>query len=351
MASDATETDRLGERPPVEQQGDKGHPDPVVLRDDPAPVRALTAWRRAGRSEGTRNEFNLFRACGLAIAIGLIWQWAPGAVAFIGILSVLVFLHELGHYAVARRVGMRPTEFFIGFGPTVWARTASNGLRYGVKLIPAGGYVKLPGMGPREEVEASLEPYTYRAASRRNRMLVILAGVAVNFLIAVALFAGYAAVEADAGPVEAAGVGVSRTTQVATGTLDGLGTLVFGADDYAKSVASGEVPENRLVSPIGGAQIADGLMEGDASRLWLLAAIFSASLALLNLLPLLPLDGGHAALIVVESAWARIRRKRDLRLDPNKFTPVAVAVVAVLVTISASAMYLDILHPLGDAVR
>jgi membrane-associated protease RseP (regulator of RpoE activity) len=325
--------------------------DPVVVKADALPVRAWRAWRVKSSTVGRDHEFNLPRAAMMAIAIGLVWQWIPGALAFIGILTVLVFLHELGHYVAARKVGMRPTEFFVGFGPAVWYRTSANGVRYGIKAIPAGGYVKIPGMGPREEVEASLEPYTYRAASRPKRMVVILAGVAVNFVLAVALFAGYALTEPGVGPIEATGVGVERTTMVATGTLGGLGDLLFGADDYARSVASGEVPENRLISPIGGAQVADGLLDAEPSRLWLLAAIFSASLALLNLLPLLPLDGGHAALIVVEGAWARIRGRKGLRLDPNRFTPVAIAVVALLVTISVSAMYLDILHPLNEAVR
>ncbi len=326
--------------------------DPVVLRSDPAPMRWVRSWRRAGRSEGRGSEWYLGRAAGVAIALALLWEYVPGAFTFVAILSVLVFVHELGHFVVARRVGMRPTDFFIGFGPTVWSRTTAGGLRYGLKVLPAGGFVKIPGMGPREEVEASLEPYTYRAGTRRNRLLVILAGVTVNFVLAVGLFGGYALAERpDVSAVQAVGLGFSQTSQVATGTLGGLGTLVFGADDYARAVANGEVPENRMVSPIGGAQVADGLLDADPTRLVLLAAIFSASLALLNLLPLLPLDGGHAALVVVEGIWAKIRGKENLRLDPNKFTPIAVAVVGVLVAVSFSAMYLDILHPLGNAVR
>ncbi|MEZ5239607.1 MAG: site-2 protease family protein [Microthrixaceae bacterium] len=290
-------------------------------------------------------------AVAVCVGLALLWAWNPGAVALVAILTALVFVHELGHYVVARRVGMAPTDFFVGFGPTVWARTSRTGLRYGVKLLPAGGFVKIPGMGPREEVEASREPYTYRAASRRRRLAVILAGVVVNFAVAVVLFGGFAMTQAGTGPLEAVGTGFSQTSQVATGTLEGLGNLVFGADDYARSVASGQVPENRMMSPIGGAQIADGLIEVDPSRLLLLAAIFSASLALLNLLPLLPLDGGHAALVVVEAVIARLSRRPRLRLDPNRFTPVAIAVLVVLLSVSASAMYLDILHPLGGAVR
>lgn len=325
--------------------------DPVVLRHDPAPVRWVRRWRRAGQAEGRDREWHALRAVGVIVTLGLLWAWQPGAVVFVSILTALVFLHELGHFLVARRVGMAPTDFFVGFGPTVWARTTRGGLRYGVKLLPAGGFVKIPGMGPREEVEASRERFTYRAASRRNRLAVILAGVAVNFAVAVVLFAAFAMTQPGVGPVHAVGTGFSRTTEVATGTLEGLGRLTFGADDYARSVADGEVPENRMMSPVGGAQLAGGLLDVAPDRLLLLAGIFSASLALLNLLPLLPLDGGHAALVVVESVAARIGRRPGLRLDPNRFTPVAVAVLLVLLSVSASAMYLDILHPLGDMVR
>ncbi len=180
---------------------------------------------------------------------------------------------------------------------------------------------------------------------------MILAGVAVNFAVAVVLFSGFAATQPGVGPVEAAGTGLSQTAQVATGTLDGLGNLIFGADDYARSVANGEVPQNRMMSPVGGAQLAGGLLELAPDRLLLLAGIFSASLALLNLLPLLPLDGGHAALVIVEAAAARIKNRPALRLDPNRFTPVAVAVLVVLLSVSASAMYLDILHPLSEALH
>lgn len=322
-----------------------------VLRDDPAPVRWARRWGRAGRAEGRDQEWHAVRAAGVVIGLVLLWAWQPGAIAFVSILTALVFVHELGHYVVARRVGMAPTDFFVGFGPTVWARTSRSGVRYGLKLLPAGGFVKIPGMGPREEVEASREPFTYRAARRRDRLAVILAGVIVNFAVAVVLFGGFAATQPGTGAIEAVGAGFTQTTQVATGTLEGLGNLVFGADDYARSVASGEEPENRMMSPIGGAQIADGLLDAAPTKLLLLAAIFSASLALLNLLPLLPLDGGHAALVVTEAAVARIRRRPGLRLDPNRFTPVAIGVLVVLLSVSASAMYLDVLYPLGDAVR
>jgi membrane-associated protease RseP (regulator of RpoE activity) len=321
--------------------------EPEVVRTDPAPLRWWHAWRRSTTAEGRRSESHPLRAVAFVVGVVALAWWLPGAAVFLGMLSVLVVVHEGGHYLVARRAGMRPTEFFVGFGPTVWARTTSSGLRWGLKVLPAGGYVKIPGMGPRDQVEASLEPYTYRAASRPRRLAVILAGVAVNLALAVVLFAAQVMLDTPAGPIEALGEGASMTAEVLGATLEGLGGLVTGVGDYVGSVAAGDVPEHRMMSPIGGAQLTDGILGQDPTKLLLLTGVFSASLALLNLLPLLPLDGGHAALVVAEGALARIRRRPRLRLDPNRFTPVAVAVLVALLALSATSAYLDVLHPLS----
>ena len=58
---------------------------------------------------------------------------------------MLVFLHELGHFIVARLVGMKPRAFYVGFPPAV-AKVRMNGIEYGIGAIPLGGYVRIPGM-------------------------------------------------------------------------------------------------------------------------------------------------------------------------------------------------------------
>ncbi|MFZ4516974.1 MAG: site-2 protease family protein [Microthrixaceae bacterium] len=330
-----------------------GAGDPVVIRTDPAPTRLLTAWRRAGSAEGRRTEFHPGRALLLAGAVVALAWFLPGAAVFLGMLAVIIVIHEAGHYVVALRCGMRPTEFFVGFGPTVWSRHTSGGsLRWGLKAFPLGGYVKIPGMGPREEVEASLEPYTYRAAARPRRMAVILAGSVANLALGVTLFFGFAMTNPDihASAGRAATGSVSLAWDVGTDTLAGLGSLVTGAGDYAGAVADGRPPEQRMVSAVGGAQLTDGLLSEHPSRLLLLAGLFSVSIAVLNLLPLLPLDGGHAAVILAEGTVARVRRRPGYRLDPNRFRPVAVAVIVVLVALGVSSMWVDLLHPLNVAL-
>ncbi|UDY34051.1 site-2 protease family protein [Dermatobacter hominis] len=326
-------------------------PEVEVLRHDPLPRRLAVRWRRAGDAEGRRSEWHPLRAALLVAVVAALTWWLPGAAVFLGILVALILVHEVGHLVVARRCGMRPTEYFLGFGPTVWSRTSRSGLRWGVKAVILGGYVKIPGMGPSEEVEASLEPYTYRAATRPRRLAVILAGVGVNFLVALLLFWTYAmwAPDIDVGPVRAATGSGSLMWEVSRDTVTSLGDLVTGAADYSRSVADGEVPEQRMVSAVGGAQLTDGLLDQHPSRLLLLAGLFSTSIAVFNLLPLLPLDGGHAAIVVTEGAIATVRRRPRYRLDPNRFRVAAAVVVVALLALGATSMYVDVLHPLSAA--
>ena len=317
-----------------------------VIRRDRWPRRMLIRWQRAGRAEGRRSETHPVRGALLvAVLVALTW-WQPGAAVFLAILSAIVVIHELGHLVVARWCGMRPTEFFLGFGPTVWSRTTASGVRWGVKAALLGGFVKIPGMGPGEEVEASLEPYTYRAATRPRRLAVILAGVTANFLLALVLFWGFAMwsptiVET---PVGAATGSVSLMGDVSVETLSGLRDLVSGAGDYASSVAQGTAPKERMVSAVGGAQITGDLLSEHPSRLLLLGGLFSTSIAVFNLLPLLPLDGGHAAIVVIEGAWARLRGRPRYRLDPNRFRVVAAVVVVALLALGLTSMYVDLVR-------
>jgi regulator of sigma E protease len=120
--------------------------------------------------------------------------------AFIGILVVLVLVHELGHFIVAKRAGITVEEFGIGFPPRVGSVTW-RGTRYSLNWIPLGGFVRMLGEDGDVEVkrlreqgmnEAEVEHAMEGAFNRRPvwvRVLVLLAGVAMNFLLAAGLFA------------------------------------------------------------------------------------------------------------------------------------------------------------------
>ena len=70
-----------------------------------------------------------------------------GVVIFVGAILVSIGLHELGHMIPAKEFGGKVTQYFIGFGPTVWSKRRGE-TEYGVKAIPLGGYVKIVGMLP-----------------------------------------------------------------------------------------------------------------------------------------------------------------------------------------------------------
>ena len=108
-------------------------------------------------------------------------------VAFVVAISVLVAVHEYGHFWVARRLGFKVLRYSIGFGKPVLRRVGRDGVEYVLSAIPLGGYVKLA-----DEREAPVEPADVaRAFNRRpvwQRILVLVAGAGANFLFAVVAF-------------------------------------------------------------------------------------------------------------------------------------------------------------------
>ena len=109
-------------------------------------------------------------------------------VAFVVALVAIILIHEAGHYVVARAYGFRVLEYFVGFGPRLWSFRRGE-IEYGVKAIPAGGYVKIAGMNPfQNDVPPGDEPRAYGAKPRWQRALVILAGPMSHFLVAAIIF-------------------------------------------------------------------------------------------------------------------------------------------------------------------
>jgi membrane-associated protease RseP (regulator of RpoE activity) len=114
-----------------------------------------------------------------------------GAIAFVIALLASVMLHEGGHFLAAKRFGMKATHFFVGFGPTLWSRRRGE-TEYGVKAIPLGGFVKIAGYTPMDEVDPRDEARAFHRQPAGRRAVVIVAGVVMNFLLAFVLLAGLA---------------------------------------------------------------------------------------------------------------------------------------------------------------
>src|SRR5947209_9323400 len=103
-------------------------------------------------------------------------------IAFLGIIA-LILLHEAGHFAAAKAVGMRVERFSLFFGPLL-VKVRRGETEYGIGPIPLGGYVKITGMNPKEEIPPEALPRAYYNQPVWKRIVVILAGPAVNIFIA-----------------------------------------------------------------------------------------------------------------------------------------------------------------------
>jgi regulator of sigma E protease len=138
--------------------------------------------------------------------------WTNGA-AFLFILTVIVFFHELGHYALARRNGVRVEVFSIGFGPEIFGWTAKSGTRWKISLLPLGGYVKMfgeaatTGVGDEErELTEDEKRVSFHHKSLGQRAQVVAAGPIANFILAIIILAGlFMSVGQSYTPPEAAG--------------------------------------------------------------------------------------------------------------------------------------------------
>lgn len=122
-----------------------------------------------------------------------------GALAFALLILFAVFFHELGHFLTARWAGIKVTKFFVGFGPTLWSFRRGRSevvegpdgqpverpeTEYGVKLLPLGGFVKVVGMSPFEDVAPEDQPRSFTAAPAWKRAIVLAAGSVTHVITA-----------------------------------------------------------------------------------------------------------------------------------------------------------------------
>jgi regulator of sigma E protease len=342
------------------------------------------------------------------------WFWV-----FVG-FCLLIILHEAGHFFAAKATGMRVERFFLFFGPTIWSFKRGE-TEYGVKAIPLGGYVKITGMNPEEEVPPEVAHRSYYRQDVWKRIVVVAAGPAVNILLAFAILFGvnwtygheervarveaiqsgtpaakvlqpgdqivavdgnrYSALSeeerlvkfiddvashkcegkqtdgcATATPVE---IEVRRDGRLKTlsvrprydeeakraligfeyGTRDVKISAGAAADEAASAigeVASGTVhvfthlfekEEREQVSGVVGiSDIGHQVVEKSFERALLLLAFVSLSLGLVNLLPILPLDGGHIFWSLVEKVRGRPVSLRVM----ERATAIGIALVLML---------------------
>jgi membrane-associated protease RseP (regulator of RpoE activity) len=111
-----------------------------------------------------------------------------GIMLFVVLLLASVALHEAGHLLTAKKFGMKATEFFVGFGPKIWSFRRGE-TEYGLKAIPAGGYVKIVGMTELDEVDEKDAPRAFYRFSAPKKLVVLAAGSTAHMIIGFLLFA------------------------------------------------------------------------------------------------------------------------------------------------------------------
>ncbi|GAC1380601.1 MAG: M50 family metallopeptidase [Acidimicrobiales bacterium] len=159
----------------------------------------------------------------LLIAAASVAGNVTSAVLTVVVIAAVIMLHELGHFTAAKLGGMKVTEYFLGFGPRLWSIRKGE-TEYGVKAIPAGGYVRIIGMNNLEKVDPADEPRSYRAQSFPRRLAVAVAGSTVHFLLAlVSLWALFAVVGVTT-PVAT----VHRVVPIVGGSPASMAGLVAG---------------------------------------------------------------------------------------------------------------------------
>ncbi|MEQ9260756.1 MAG: RIP metalloprotease RseP, partial [Roseovarius sp.] len=163
-------------------------------------------------------------------------------VAFVVALSVIVAIHEYGHYIVGRWCGIKADVFSLGFGPVLFARTDRHGTRWQVALLPFGGYVKFMGDANAasgtaaenyETMPADVKRHTMLGAPLWARSATVAAGPVFNFILSILVFAAVMMTQGKA--IEPLTVGELRETPV-------QGITLAPGDELVR-IAGLEVPE------------------------------------------------------------------------------------------------------------
>jgi membrane-associated protease RseP (regulator of RpoE activity) len=372
-----------------------------------------------------------------------------GMLAFVVALLFSVMVHEFGHYITARKYGMWVSEFFVGFGKRIWSVQRGE-TEFGVKAIPAGGYCKIEGMAPNDEMPEGEEGRAFYKASSGKKLIVLGAGsflhFVLGFVLLFTLFAGIGTnqvlpVISEVVPnsgAQAAGIApgdeivsingkkvsqwfkdveVIRQSQGADITLeinrdgqqltvvtnarltdiDGTKRYVLGIindvglkrsglllsvknsaivtkDFLTESVKSlAKLPEkipalwgatvrgeerdaNGLVGVVGVARVSGEAVGSDKltpmerlATFVLIVASLNIFVGIFNLLPILPLDGGHMAVAIadeIRAFIARLRgRPRPAPIDVTVLTPITMVVFVVLATLTLLLLVADVINP------
>ena len=162
-------------------------------------------------------------------------------VSVVVLLGVLIFAHELGHFLMAKRSGVGVLKFSLGFGPKVIGKKIGE-TEYLLSLIPLGGYVKLLGEGPGEELSAEDEKRSFLKQPVLKRIGIVAAGPFFNVLLALLIFTiinmiGLPVLTAEIGALQADSAAQSAGLQVGDKVIDVDGNTVKKWDELSEIIS------------------------------------------------------------------------------------------------------------------
>lgn len=208
--------------------------------------------------------------------------------------GVLILVHEAGHCVAAKLCGVQVNEFWLGMGPTLLRKRFGETL-YCIKLLPVGGACLMEGEDGTEEGLLP-SPRSFPRASRWKRFIIMIAGVAMNFLVGyLIMLALYAVSNPDVGFFRVMRAAFLHSVNYAQLVWRGLYELVTGS-----------VGMDQLQGPVGVTSVMmDTVLQYGFKQYASLVAFISVNLGVMNLLPIPGLDGGRILFLLIEA----VRRK------------------------------------------
>ncbi len=257
--------------------------------------------------------------------------------ALVIVLGVLIFFHELGHFLVARLLGVGVETFSLGFGPKIISKKIGI-TDYRISAIPLGGYVKMVGEQPDADLDPADIPLSFTHKHVFKRILIVAAGPFFNILLALIIFYGIFQISGMLILKPSIGEVNEGTPAYRTGLKKGDlvvsidGVKISSWEDMAKMITTSKgntlsisvfrgnsmrildvAPEPKIfknifnedMDPIMIAQMAGQEAREGAINLIFFIALISINLAILNFLPIPVLDGGHLLFFFVEAVTGR----------------------------------------------
>jgi regulator of sigma E protease len=209
--------------------------------------------------------------------------------AFIAVFSVVVLVHELGHFIIARRSGVKVYEFSVGFpfSPRLCTLFRHKETAFTLRLLPLGGFVRFS----KDENDEAKDLF---ATSYVNRALILSAGSFFNILFAFLVFI----------PVFVFGHHLPFLDALTT-SAKALWGILSGTVIFLLNILSGQSGMEGLSGPVGIAVLAGKAASKGFLNLFFFTGVLSLSLGIMNLFPLPGLDGGQLLMLLIET----VRRK------------------------------------------